>query len=251
MLTLKDLNVILNELLPENGIVDFCPNGLQVEGKEIISSIATAVSASLSTIEEAIRRKVDVLIVHHGIFWNRDSYLIKGTKKNKISLLLNHEISLFSYHLPLDFNLSIGNNWKAAKDLGWTDLKPFSYMNKIPIGVKGTVAPISKEDLKNQLENYYQHPATSVWGGKDVVKTIALVSGGAHKTILEAADEGIDAFVTGSFDEPTWHQAMEEKINFYALGHSATERVGPIALRNRLKELLDIPVDFIDINNPF
>lgn len=251
MLKLQDLRLFLDELLPSNGLTDHCPNGLQVEGKPHIKSLATAVSASLETIEAAIKHKVDALIVHHGLFWQRDSYVIEGVKRKKLLRLLEHGISLFAYHLPLDMHPQVGNNWKAARDLGWLDLQPFAYLNGAPIGVKGRIPPCSREELKKLLESYYQHPATCAWGGVEAIQTLALVSGGAYKTILEAAQEGIDAFITGSFDEPVWHQAREEGINFFALGHSATERIGPIALAQHLEQVLHIPCHFLDIENPF
>lgn len=248
---LKELNSYLNQLLSGNGATDYCPNGLQIEGKALINRLATAVSANLATIEKTIERQMDVLIVHHGLFWQRDSYAIQGTKRKKIALLLEHGISLFAYHLPLDMHPQLGNNWKAAKDLGWFDLQPFAYLNGVPIGVKGRISPIPRKEFKEQLESYYQHAAVCAWGGDDLIRTVALVSGGAHKTILEAAEEGIDAFITGSFDEPTWSQAKEERINFFALGHSATERVGPLALASHVQEDLKLHCEFLDIDNPF
>lgn len=251
MLKLKELISYLDQLLPNNGVVDYGPNGLQVEGKGEIAHIATAVSTSLETIEEAVKIGADALIVHHGLFWQKDSYVIQGVKRRKIQLLLDHGISLFAYHLPLDLHPTLGNNWKAARDMQWIDLQPFGYFDKVPIGVKGKIKPCSRETLKTMLENYYQHPATCAWGGEKQVETIALVSGGAYKTISEAAKDQIDAFITGSFDEPVWHQAMEEGVNFYALGHSATERVGPLALMEHLKKNLGLPCTFLDIDNPF
>jgi dinuclear metal center YbgI/SA1388 family protein len=251
MLELEELRFYLDSLLPSQGITDNAPNGLQVEGKVHIAHLATAVSASLATIEGAVKQSIDALIVHHGIFWQRDSYIIQGVKRKKLQLLLEHGISLFAYHLPLDMHPLIGNNWKAAKDLDWSDLQPFAYLERVPIGVKGRIAPCSREEFKNRLETYYQHSATCAWGGPPLIQTVALVSGGAHKTILEAAKEGIDAYITGSFDEPTWHQAKEEGINFYALGHSATERVGPKALAGHLEQALNLPCHFLDLDNPF
>ena len=251
MLTLQELRRYLDELFPGNGVQDYAPNGLQVEGKREIGRLATAVSASLTTIEAAVEAKADALIVHHGLFWQRDSYLIQGVKRKKLALLFEHDISLFAYHLPMDMHPKIGNNWLAAKEMGWGDLEPFASLNGVPIGVKGKIAPCSPEELKNQLEAYYRHRAAYAWGGPQRIQTVALVSGGAHKTILEAAQEGIDAFITGSFDEPVWHQANEEKIHFFALGHSATERVGPIALAAHLEHTFHLPCTFIDIENPF
>lgn len=250
MIKLENLRDILDELFSSK-ITDFAPNGLQVEGRENIASIATAVSSSLETIEAAIEKGVNALIVHHGLFWDRDSYVIERSKRKKLWLLLQKEISLFAYHLPLDMHPELGNNWKAAKDLGWSDLNPFCSLNGTFIGVKGKIPSCTREDLKLKLETFYQHSATCAWGGSEKIETVALVSGGAYKTIIEAAREGIDAFITGSFDEPVWYQAKEEGVNFFALGHSATERVGPIALANYLAKTLKIPCHFLDIHNPF
>lgn len=251
LLTLEKLTHCLKQLLPTQGVVDSCPNGLQVEGKVTIKKIGTAVSASLATLEAAVDAGVDALIVHHGLFWQRDSQVIQGIKKKKIALLIEHGISLFAYHLPLDMHPQLGNNWKAAQDMGWFNLQPFGYFNGIPIGVKGEIDPCSREELKERLEDYYQHSAACALGGKEIVQTAALISGGAYKSISDAIQEQVDVFITGSFDEPVWHQAFEEKINFFALGHSATERVGPLALAAYLNETLSIPCSFIDITNPF
>jgi dinuclear metal center YbgI/SA1388 family protein len=251
MLTLMELDQYLNELLPSQGVTDYCPNGLQVEGKNKITKAATAVSVSLATIEAAVEMQADALIVHHGLFWQRDSYVIQGVKRKKIALLLEHGISLFAYHLPLDMHPRLGNNWRAAQELGWSDLQPFGYLNGVAIGVKGRTVECSREDFKRQLEKYYHHSAVCALGGKERIQTVALVSGGAYKNLTDASREGIDAFVTGSFDEPVWHQAYEDQINFFALGHSATERVGPIALCSFLQTELNLPCSFIDIENPF
>ena len=251
MVSLKELDRFLQECFPSNGVVDASVNGLQVEGKPIVCSVATAVSANLETLQAAVKANIDALIVHHGLFWQRDGYAVCGTKRKKLALLLEHGLSLFAYHLPMDMHAQYGNNWKAALDLGWMELQPFGYFNGVPIGVKGVVLPCSRDELKCRLEAYYQHPAVCAWGGEERVQKVALVSGGAHKTILEAAQEGVDAFVTGSFDEPVWHQAKEEEVNFYALGHSATERVGPQALAQHVEQVLRIPCRFLEIENPF
>lgn len=251
MITLNKLRHYLDKLFPNDKVIDYAPNGLQVEGKQQISCIATAVSVTEETIEQAIEKGCDALIVHHGLFWQRDSYVIEGSKKKKLSLLFEAGISLFAYHLPLDMHPQIGNNWKAALDLGWRNLSPFGFSNGLFIGVKGEIAPCSFEHFLKTLENYYEHPAHAVSGGPSMIRKVGLISGGAHKSILEAAKENLDAFVTGSFDEPTWYQAKEEQIHFFALGHSATERVGPKALAAHLMKELDIPSFFLDVENPF
>ncbi len=251
MITLQELCGYLDNFLQVPLIKDYCKNGLQVEGTQNVGKIATAVTASLATIEAAVKEKTNVLIVHHGLFWNGDDYTISGSKKQKIKLLLDNEISLLAYHLPLDCHSEIGNNWKAAQDLGWKDLKPFCSINGIPIGVKGVFNEINKYEFQKQLELYYKHPAYSALGGREMIGSAALVSGGAYKNLIDAVKEGVDSYITGNFDEPAWHQAFEEKINFFALGHSNTERVGPKALAQHLEEKYGVSSLFIDIENPF
>lgn len=251
MLTLIDLENQLNDYLQVQFFKDYGPNGLQIEGKKEVRRIATAVTCSLNIIEEAIQKEVDALVVHHGIFWNRDAYPIVGVKKTKISRLLSHGISLLAYHLPLDAHRQIGNNWKAAVDLGWTDLNPFYQIDGQWIGVKGYFPKQSRLEFQNSLEAYYGHAATTALGGKEKISNCALISGGAYRQIEEASLSKMDAFITGNFDEPAWHQAYEGKINFYALGHAATEKVGPRALADYLRQTLNLDAFFIDELNPF
>lgn len=246
MITLQELQFYLNSLLPSPAIPDSCPNGLQVEGAASIKKAATAVSATLATIEEAVRLRVQVLIVHHGLFWNRDDPTIKGSKRKKLALLLQNNISLLAYHLPLDAHPSLGNNWKAAMDMGWKNLEPFG-----EIGVKGTLDSMDRKTFQEGLEKYYKQAAHTALGGKERIQTAALISGGAYRSLADAAAQEIDCFITGNFDEPAWNAAFEEEINFYALGHTATERIGPIALGKHIQEHFKIECPFIDTANPF
>lgn len=251
MITLQELCEYLDQLLQPFPITDYCVNGLQVEGRKEIEKIATGVTANLATLQRASELNADALLVHHGIFWNQDNHQIKGIKKEKLSLLLKNEISLIAYHLPLDMHTSLGNNWKAAIEMGWTDLEPFCNIKGHYLGVKGRLKKISREDFQKKLEDYYQHPAQSALGGKKEIETAALVSGGGYRFINQAIADRMDCFVTGNFDEPVWHQAFEENMNFYALGHSATERIGPRSLGNHLSEKFGLEHQFIDVYNPF
>ncbi len=247
LFSMVSLNELLNDLnlyLQVNLFEDFCPNGLQIEGKSEIKRVALAVSASLHVIEEA--KNFDALICHHGLFWNKDSYVIKGTKKKKIKTLLENELSLIAYHLPLDAHIEVGNNFKAALDLGWRDLQPFA-----KIGVKGTFDPISVKDFQEKLEAYYGQQAHAILGGKEKISSAALISGGAHRELPYAKESGVEAFITGSFDEPSYHQAHEEKIHFFACGHAATEKVGIQALGNYIQKKWGVTVKFLDEKNPF
>jgi dinuclear metal center YbgI/SA1388 family protein len=246
ILTLQVLANYLEEFLQVSLFSDYCPNGIQVEGKSDIKKIGFAVSASLETIEKARDKNVDALIVHHGIFWNKDPYPLVTTKKKKIKALIENDISLLAYHLPLDANPTIGNNFKAFLDLNFTELNPFAQ-----IGVKGSIEEIPIKEFIQRAERYFNHKATSALFGKKTIKSAALVSGGAHKTIEEAVKEGVDCFITGSFDEPVWHYAKENNINFLAFGHFATEVVGPLALKEHIEKLFKVECEFIDIYNPF
>lgn len=251
MITLQDLFHHLQQLLSPEDFADYCPNGLQVEGKKELNKICFAVSASLAVIQEAVEKRADALIVHHGIFWQKDSYVIMGTKREKLELLLKNKISLLAYHLPLDAHPRLGNNWKAASDLGMDELQPFYSLGKRALGVKGTVAPTSVKAFTQKLEAYYGHPAHLALGGKKEVCSAAIISGGAHRYIEQAADEHLDCYITGSFDEPIWDIAHERKINFFALGHYSTERVGIFALMAEVQKHFDLPCEFIDLFNPF
>lgn len=250
MITLQELCQYLNDLLSVNSFSDFCPNGLQIEGKAKIYRLATAVSASEETILAAKEAAVDALIVHHGLFWQGDSFIITGSKRCKIEAILQSGMSLLAYHLPLDAHRELGNNWRAAKDLQWRDLEPFS-IKKMDIGVKGRVEGLSPKGLQERLERYYGHFASYAPGRAQSIHSVALISGGAYRSIQEAAQQGVDAFITGNYDEPAWHMAKEEGVHFYALGHSATERIGPIALADHLEKRFAISSQFIDIFNPF
>lgn len=251
MITLQELCSHLDQMLDSGSFRDYGPNGLQVEGALKISRVATAVSASLATLEAAIAAGFQALIVHHGMFWERDSYCITGSKRKKLKLMLDHGLSLLAYHLPLDAHHELGNNWKAALDLSWSDLEPFGAYQGNFLGVKGKFNPMPVELFKQQLEEYYGHEAHCALGGKELVSRAALVSGGAYKMLPLAVEEGVDCFITGNFDEPAWHQAYEEGVNFFALGHSATEKVGPKALAAHLSLHFGVDASFIDVPNPF
>lgn len=245
MITLQEFCKNLGEKLDVSDFEDYCPNGLQVEGKTIIKKGAFAVSATLETIESAVDWGADILVVHHGLFWQNDSYVVQGPKKEKLAYLLSNSLSLAAYHLPLDAHRSIGNNWKAAEEMKWKKLRPFS------IGVQGEIDEISPQAFAGQLEHYYSHEAMYAPGKSKTIKRVALVSGGAYKLLPEAKKAGVDAFVTGNFDEPAWYLAKEHGVHFYSLGHSATERVGPRALAEWVRDSIGIQTTFLDIENPF
>ncbi|MBF5051124.1 GTP cyclohydrolase 1 type 2-like protein [Candidatus Clavichlamydia salmonicola] len=247
MLTYELLEAYLVHCFSPYTTLDYCPNGLQVQGKKEIKIFATAVTADQATIERAIENNVDALIVHHGLFWKGDPYPLIGHKRQRIALLLKHNISLLAFHLPLDAHQDIGNNWKVAKDLRWSNLKVFS-----EIGVQGTFPSCPREDFEKKLNDYYGvSTKAAVLGGAKIVSSAALISGGAYKEIGNAINAKVDCFITGNFDEPVWSIAYEENINFFAMGHTATEKIGPKALAAAIKKDLGLEGHFIDTLNLF
>ena len=251
MISLQDLMEYLSGLYPTEGVVDFCPNGLQVEGKDRIGKIATSVSASVDAIDAARDWGADALIVHHGLFWTNKPIRIVASLQRKVQALMGAQISLIGYHLPMDAHQTVVNNWPAAQDLGIKELEPFGRHNNMELGVRGRLSPTPIEDWVSRLEEYYDHKAHVALGGPQQVKKVALLSGGGHKFLEEAIAYGVDCFVTGSFDEPQWHMAHDEGIHFIAMGHHATERVGPKALASHLAKRFSIETNFVDTNNPF
>jgi len=252
MVRLQEFCRYLDECLDSGAITqDYCTNGLQLEGKQDIQRVATAVTASLETITQAVRWRADALVVHHGLFWHNENNLLIGSLGRRVRLLIENNISLLAYHLPLDAHRSIGNNWRAAQELCWENCMPFGMMHGVPLGVQGTFSPRPITLLCAELEAYYQHPASIAYGGEQLVGSAALVSGGGYKFAPMAAQQGLHCFITGSYDEPAWHYAHEGFINFFALGHSATERVGPRTLAAYLHDQLDIETTFLDLYNPF
>ncbi|MCH9610923.1 MAG: GTP cyclohydrolase 1 type 2 [Chlamydiales bacterium] len=233
----------LAQYLQADEFADYCTNGLQVEGKEEIETVATAVSANLLTIEKAIEADIDALVVHHGIFWKGDPYPVIGAKKRKLQLLFEAGINLFGFHLPLDAHPDVGNNWTAARQLGWKKIE-----SALEIGVKGELAPTPIEKVVEQLESFYGHKANAALFGPKEVRSATLVSGGAWRRLL---DVETDLFITGNCDEPAFGWAQELGKHFISMGHSATEEVGPQALSDYIKKKMKLSSQFIEVKNPF
>ncbi len=249
-LSTQELARYLDELLDVSSFNENTYNGIQVANTAPIKKVATAVSASLEAIEKAAALKAQILIVHHGLFRKNDTHPLIETRYKKVRVLIEHNIALLAYHLPLDAHQELGNNWKAAKDLGLADLKPFGVLSDIPIGVIGTIAPLSFEEFRNRVEAYYGNTAAAVVV-KNPIRSVAIISGGADKYIHDAAYAGADCFITGRFDEPVYDAAHEENISFLGLGHYATETVGVKALAQHIQETCEIPCTFIKTENPF
>jgi len=242
----------LNRLLKPAQIKDFCPNGLQIQGNDYISKVVTGVTATKALIEKAVDVGADTIIVHHGYFWKNESPVIRGMKYERIKLLLAHNINLFAYHLPLDIHPELGNNAQLAKLFAIKVSGPLELGNEKSVAIQGYFSDAKtgeqlSELISSKLNRQCLHIAPP---SNKEIKTVAWCSGGGQNYIELAAEQGIDAFISGEVSEQTTHVAKEMDIHFFAAGHHATERYGARALAEYVKKHMSIPATFIDIDNP-
>ena len=240
----------LSKYLDVEKFDDYCPNGLQVEGKSSIKKIITAVSASIELFKKAVNEKADAILVHHGIIWNYERPVYKGSYRERVKLLLDHNISLFAYHLPLDAHPVVGNNAQLAKLLGLKSRQPFGDHKGQIIGYKGRIDKTSKEKFFKKVENLVNRQILVFPYGPKSITNVGIVSGGAQKEFSQAISENLDAYITGEVSEHIKYLSQEEKVHFISAGHYATENFGVKALGNHLKSKFKINVEFIDIPNP-
>lgn len=241
-----------NRLLQAKCFKDYCPNGLQVEGKKEVHHIVSGVTACLDLLQRAQREHADMILVHHGYFWKNDSKCITGYHKKRLQFLLNHDISLLAYHLPLDQHAEIGNNVMLAQTIGINITGRLPSTCGIDLGNIGTLQkPITAECLKNELSvKLQQSPLMITNNPNKIVKTIAWCSGAAADDIQYAIKKNADAFITGEPTERIFHIAKETNITFYACGHHATERYGVQALGKKVANQFRIKHNFIDTPCP-
>jgi len=248
MATLREIVAYCNEVLSPGLFRDYCPNGLQVEGCAQVDSIVSGVTASQALIDEAVSRKADLLLVHHGFFWKGEEPCITGMKQRRISALIRNDISLLAYHLPLDAHVELGNNAQLATRLG---LEIDGTLNEEGIGLYGHAqAELGLEQLGQLVEERLERVPLLVSGGDHPAKKIGWCTGAAQNYIDQAAALGMDAFISGEVSEQTVHTARELGIHYIAAGHHATERYGVRALGDRLASVFGISHQFVDIANP-
>ena len=248
---LKVIDETLRELLKPDEFSDYCPNGIQIEGKDEIKKIVTGVTACRELIEAAIKEEADLILVHHGYFWRGEEDTITGLKKTRIQLLLRHDISLCAYHLPLDAHPELGNNAQLAKLLGINLRAPLDVKKRHPIVFSGDLAvPQSFSKFEALLETKLERKPLSIKGSCEEIKVVAWCTGAAQDFIGLAAESGADAYVTGEVSEQTVHIARESGMHFFAAGHHATERYGIQALGAYLSKKHSVAHIFIVIPNP-
>jgi len=231
-------------------IQDYCPNGLQVEGRPQVRRIVSGVTASQALLDAAVEAEADVVLVHHGYFWKNENPCVVGIKQKRLKTLLNNDISLMAYHLPLDVHPEVGNNVQLAKQLDLIIEGPLEPENPRSVGLVGSlVEPLSPRDFARRVHEVLgREPLLIESGG--LIRRIAWCTGAAQGYIDQAIAAGVDAYLTGEASEPTVHSARENGISFIAAGHHATERYGVQALGDYLARRFAIEHLFIDCPNP-
>lgn len=250
---LNDLNNYLNQLLQVERFSDYCPNGLQVEGRAEVRHLVTGVTASYDLLQAAFEANADAILVHHGYFWRGESQPIVGIKKRRIHFLLQHEMSLLAYHLPLDAHLEFGNNVMLAKRLGLTVTDWIAPKNKNEpnlIALAELSQPQTLKDFVEMVNSALNRTAQVIGDLEKPVQKIALCTGAAQGYIEQAVDAGADVYISGEISEPTVHIAREAQIAYIAAGHHATERYGVQALGEYLAQKFGLKHTFIDCDNP-
>jgi|TARA_R110000822_G_scaffold4883_7_gene20913 dinuclear metal center YbgI/SA1388 family protein len=240
-----------NTLLDSRAFQDYCPNGLQVEGREQVRLLVTGVTASQAMVDAAIAAGADMLLVHHGYFWKGESAPITGIKQRRIKALLANDLNLLAYHLPLDVHAELGNNVQLARLMGWSINGGLEPGNPRSVGLHGELPePMSGAEVAADLARVLHRQPQHIAGNDRPIKRIAWCTGAAQGYIDKAIALGVDAFVTGEISEPTVHAARENGIHFFSAGHHATERCGVQALGEHLAQHFGIAHRFIDIDNP-
>jgi len=255
----RELVAYLDEMLAAARFRDYCPNGLQVEGRAEIGHIICGVTASQALIDVAVERGADAILVHHGWFWKGEDGRITGFRKRRLQTLLARDINLIAYHLPLDAHAELGNNAQLALRLGWEVTGRFAEQDIGFIGapVRATGAPDAvppaptfAHELAEQVERVFGRAPLLVGDGQREVKKVAWCSGGAQSYFEQAILAGADLFMSGEISEQTVHLARESGVPYLAAGHHATERYGVMALGRHLAERFGVTCDYIEIDNP-
>ena len=247
--------MLLNELCDYNASLlqtslfkDYCPNGIQVEGRAEVRRIATGVTASQQVVDAAIAWGADALLVHHGYFWRNEEATIVGIKKKRIAQLLRNDVSLLAYHLPLDAHAELGNNAQLGKLLGLVAQGRFGEQNIAWFGMLERRQPLAQ--FVQQIAHDLQRTPQTIGDGAKIIRKVAWCSGGAQNYFDAAIAQGVDAYITGEISEQNFHLANETGVAFIAAGHHATERLGVQALGDHLAKRFGLEHCFFDQTNP-
>lgn len=245
--TLEEVTDYLDRLLDVAHVPDSpnALNGLQVAAEGPIDKLAVAVDATEASISAAARDGADLLLVHHGLFWDGNQP-VTGPRYRRLRMLLEADMALYSAHLPLDVHPEIGNNVVLAGRLGVDVAGTFGDYKGTPVGIRGTL-DLSREALCARLDDLLGVRVKMIAGGPERVRSVGVLTGGGGSYVREARDAGLDALVTGEGSHHTYFEAVERGINLYYGGHYATETWGVEALGAHLAERYDLEWKFLDL----
>jgi dinuclear metal center YbgI/SA1388 family protein len=251
MQELESILYFLDQTLQVSGFPDYphALNGLQVAGPRTIRRVGAAVDASEETIEEAVRRGVDLLIVHHGLFWDGLGPLT-GPRYRKVAALIRGGVALYSSHLPLDAHPDLGNAALLTRSLGLVPEGPFGSFKEIQVGCRAT-ARVGRDELLDRLSGVVGMEARLIAGGPGTSARVGVLTGSGASALVEAAEAGLDTLVTGEAPHHAYHQAMELGINLLLGGHYATETFGVKAVSERLAREFSLAWEFLHFPTGF
>jgi dinuclear metal center YbgI/SA1388 family protein len=250
MIERQKLLTTFDSLLQPERFKDYGPNGLQVEGRNAIDKIVSGVTASLALIEAAVAARADAIVVHHGLFWRGHDGCVAGWLRQRLGLLLQHNINLYAYHLPLDAHPELGNNAQLGAHLGFTAQDRFGDQQMGWLGEAPALVAASPQALATHIEGRLGRPVTLVAAQPGALQRVAWCSGAGQGHFEDAIAAGADVFVTGEISEPQAHLARECGVSYIACGHHASERYGAPALAEHVAQLYGIKHMPIDIDNP-
>lgn len=249
--SLRELLQELDRLLQPGQFRDYCPNGLQVEGRPQVRRLATGVTASQALVDAAVEWGADALLVHHGYFWKGEAPELVGMKRRRLAALLASDTSLLAYHLPLDAHPELGNNACLGRLLGIEESEPLEPGNSAGVGNVATLdEPATAGEFVRRLRDITGREPLHVGDPEREVQRVAWCTGAAQGYIDAALAARADLYITGEVSEQTVHTAREEGIDFIAAGHHATERYGVQAVGESMAERFGLEHRFIDIDNP-
>ena len=252
MAVLDNILSHLDELLSPASFEDYGPNGLQVPGRQAVRTVVTGVSASVELFERAAELGADLVLVHHGLFWQGAPLALSASAKRRLQLLFDHDMALAAYHLPLDGHPDVGNNALIAAGLGCETHEPFALHRGSAIGVAARFAGdgVAAAELVARVQRLTGREPLAFLAGPERVRSIGIVSGAGSDYLADAVAAGHDAFLTGEPAERVMTHAREEAIHFIAAGHYATETFGIRHLGDLLAERFGIRHEFVEIPNP-
>lgn len=247
MVKIKELAHYTQQIMQADGFKDYCPNGLQVEGKEEVRKIVTGVTASMALLEAAQCANADLILVHHGYFWRNEDLRVVGIKRSRLAFLLKNDLNLVAYHLPLDVHPQFGNNAQLGKLLGIEDIAYTGDSGMIAYGC--LKQPMLLSDFARHVEKTLQRTPMVIGNSQKWMHRIAWCTGAAQSYMNSAIEMGVDVFISGEISEQITHLVAESGVSYIAAGHHATERYGIQALGIHLAEKFNLEHEFIDIEN--